>query len=78
MLSNLTGRGFDYDGFKNKIDTDPDFGNAIDKLIQTHDENGFTLKTNNTAVKQPSSDEQSDAMIQSSAKRAAAKMLNKK
>lgn len=75
MLQNVGGQELDYDAFKAAFDANPAFQQLVDKF----DGDGVTIKTKNkvepTGV--PGNKNQAKAGVESSAKRAAARALNK-
>ena len=78
LMQNLTGQTFGYDEFTTAVDKDPKFQEIVDQLIDNFDEQGFTLISDEESDQIPQDDDASgDAMIQSTAKRAAAKAMNK-
>lgn len=77
LMQNLTGQTFGYDEFTTAVDKDPKFQEIVDQLIDNFDEQGFTLISDEEADQLPQDDTSGDAMVQSTAKRAAAKVMNK-
>lgn len=75
MLQNLGGQSLDYDAFKAAFDSNPSFKNLIDKF----DADGVTIKTKNQAEPAgvPGDKAKAQANVISTAKKAAAKALNK-
>jgi hypothetical protein len=75
MLQNVGGQELDYDAFKAAFDSNPSFQNLVDKF----DADGVTIKTKNQAQPPgvPGDKAKSQANVISSAKKAAAKALNK-
>ena len=75
MLQNVGGQELDYDAFKSAFDSNPSFQQLVDKF----DADGVTIKTKNQATPAgvPGNKDKAKAAVNSSAKRAAAKALNK-
>jgi hypothetical protein len=75
MLQNVGGQALDYDAFKSAFDSNPSFQQLVDKF----DDDGITVKTKNKMEPPgvPGNKDKSKAAVNSSAKRAAGKLLNK-
>lgn len=75
MMRNLGGQELDYDSFKSQFDSNPAYQQLVDKF----DADGVTIKTKNkiTPAGVPGDKAASQANVISSAKKAAAKALNK-
>lgn len=73
MMQNTTGQEVDYDAFKAQFDANPQLKNIIDNF----DANGIVIKTKAKEVEpgKVSDKAKSKAAVDSSAKRAAAKMI---
>lgn len=71
MMQNATGQEVDYDAFKSQFDSNPQMKNLVNKF----DENGITIKTKNKSEEPEITSDKSKSSIDSSAKRAASKML---
>lgn len=79
MLTKMTNRNVDgnalYKEFKRKFDANQ---NMFSNLVNNFDENGIVLKTDNTQDPAQGGDlDKSKAAVNSSAKRASSKLLNK-
>ncbi len=75
MMQNVGGQELDYDAFKAAFDSNPSFQQLVDKF----DADGVTIKTKNKVepLGQPGDKAKAQANVMSSAKKAAAKALNK-
>jgi hypothetical protein len=75
MMRNLGGQELDYDSFKSQFDSNPAYKQLVDKF----DADGVTIKTKNkiTPAGVPGDKASAQANVMSSAKKAAAKALNK-
>lgn len=73
MLQNVGGGALNYDTFKASFDTNPQFK----EIIKSFNDKGVVIKTNKEAPKpgQPGDKDRSQAAVDNSAKRAAAKMV---
>lgn len=73
MSQNITGQGLDYETFKQEFDSDP----AYAELIDDFNERGVVLKTKASAAQDAAQVPQGTGSIESSAKRAAQKVVNR-
>ena len=72
MAQNISGQGVDYETFKAEYDNDP----ALQDVIDNFDERGVTLKTSESDMPVQQG-QASVGSVESSAKRAAAKVVNR-
>lgn len=74
-MQNIGGQQLDYDAFKSAFDANPSFQQLVDKF----DADGVTIKTKNKQEPAgvPGDKAKAQANVVSSAKKAAAKALNK-
>lgn len=73
-MRNLTGQEFDQDSFQNLYDTSP----VIQNIVASFDENGISLNVKNQAMNPaPEASPTNNSNIDSSAKKAANKLLQK-
>jgi hypothetical protein len=73
-MQNTTGQEIDYDAFKAEFDSNP----ALKNLVDNFDERGITIKTKNKIEKPgvPGDKAKAQKAVNTSAKRAAAKMIS--